>query len=94
MLFKRHQLLGRAVLRAVCPMLVHSGVPGVVRAQPAVDSQDDLHLRLDDERVRHCEPVQHLGQLHELLPPPVMLLLAETVQRVCIEGHMRARSQV
>jgi len=49
--------------------------------------QDDLHLCLDDQSISHCEAVQHLGQLHELLPAPVMLLLAKSVQRVCQCTH-------
>jgi hypothetical protein len=44
---------------------------------------DDLNLGLDDKGVGNSEAFQHFGQLHELLPPPVMLLLAEPVQRVC-----------
>lgn len=46
---------------------------------------DDLDLCLDDKCVGNCEALQHLGQLHELLPPPVMLLLAEPVKRVCMQ---------
>ena len=44
---------------------------------------DDLNLGLDDKGVGISEAFQHFGQLHELFPPPVMLLLAEPVQRVC-----------
>ena len=44
---------------------------------------DDLNLGLDDKGVGNSEAFQHFGQLHELLPAPVMLLLAEPVQRVC-----------
>lgn len=52
-------------------------------AAGCVHSQDDLNLCLDDQRVSHCEPIQHFAQLHELLPAPIMLLLAEPVQCVC-----------
>ena len=46
-------------------------------------SPDDLDLSFDDKRVCNCEALQHLGQLHELLPAPVMLLLAESMQGIC-----------
>lgn len=46
---------------------------------------DDLDLCLDDKCVGNCEALQHLGQLHELLPSPIMLLLAEPVKRVCMQ---------
>lgn len=46
-------------------------------------SQHDLHLGLDHQRVCHREAVQHLGQLHELLPAPVVLTLAKAMERVC-----------
>jgi len=44
---------------------------------------DDLNLGLDDKGVGNSEAFQHFGQLHELLPAPVMLLLTEPVQGVC-----------
>ncbi len=49
-------------------------------------SQDDLHLRLNDQRVSHGEAIQDFGELHELFPAPVVLLLTESMQGVCREG--------
>ena len=43
---------------------------------------DHLHLHLDHQRVTHHKAVLHLAQLHELLPSPIVLLLAKTMQRV------------
>ena len=44
---------------------------------------DDLDLGLDDEGVGDCEALNDLAELHELLPPPIMLLLGEPVEGVC-----------
>ena len=47
------------------------------------------HLRLDDQGVGDREAVEHLGELHKLLPAPIVLLLAEPVQRVRVLGLFR-----
>lgn len=57
---------------------------------PARDSQDDLDLRLDDQRVQRGEAVDDFVELHELLPPPIVLLLAEPVQ--CVFNHAHAHA--
>ena len=56
-----------------------------------MDRPDDLDLRLDDQRVGHSEALQHLVQLHELLPAPVMLLLAKSMEGVCTAMFSRLR---
>lgn len=48
-----------------------------------------LHLSLDHERVSDGETVENLGELHKLLPAPVVLLLAKSVKRVAVLGLLR-----
>lgn len=48
-----------------------------------------MHLSLDDQSVVDSEALQHLVQLHELFPTPVMLLLAEPMERIWKEQHAR-----
>ena len=52
--------------------------------RPVLLLSDDLDLSLDDKSVRDREAIKHLAELHELLPAPVMLLLAEPVKGIRI----------
>jgi hypothetical protein len=45
-----------------------------------------LHLRLDDERISHVEPIEHFGEFHKLFPTPIVFFLAKPMQRVAVLG--------
>ncbi len=55
----------------------------------------DLHLGFDREGIVDSEAFQNLVELHELLPAPVVLLLAESMERVCIhKASLKALSML
>lgn len=77
------QTTPRRTIQPVCNFIsLHSGFTRDPFSRGQKRLLDNLHLGLDDERVRDREAIPNLGPFHELLPSPVMLFLAEPMQRI------------